>query len=243
MGARERLRAQGACAPRAGANRRARRSLRRTRRPRAARRDAAGYRRNSPCRRCRPCCCRIISLKSAASGATRSWPGWGKVAEETPAIDMPVQWTLRSAGRHARNPLVIYAALALAGTALIIAAVAPLGFNGRAALVAARRRAQIAARLQLDPGSGRRRSRHRERRRPSCRFFERIAEDETAAGLGLLQRRGAARACHQAHAAERSDCGSVARTKTDTFATVVRCRPSPAGERLSHDRRVRSRAI
>src|SRR5262249_40423555 len=74
-----------------------------------------------------PCCCLIISIKDRANrgaGTHRSWVG--NVAEETPAIDMPVQWTLRSAGRHVRNPFAVYVGLALTGMALIILTVAPL---------------------------------------------------------------------------------------------------------------------
>ena len=144
--------------------------------------------------------------------------GRGKVAEETPAIDMPVQWTLRSARRQVRNPLVIYAGLALTGMALIILTVAPIASKVvqrwsqrdvelRSRLVFNSIRDQVASGLasktDINP----------------IAYFNRIAEDERLLALGFCNEAG-----QLLHATKRLppkiDCASVARTKNDTFATV-----------------------
>ena len=145
-----------------------------------------------------------------------------------------------SAMRYLRNPLVIYAALAVAGTALIIAAVAPLASTVvqrwsqrdvelRSRLVFNSIRDQVAAGLASASGSD------------LVPFFERIAEDETAPGAGFLQRGGAAGACHQAHAQAAISCGSVAPHQDRHVRHGATTRAPPAGGRLSDDRRSQSR--
>ncbi|HXE69771.1 MAG TPA: trehalose-6-phosphate synthase [Hyphomicrobiaceae bacterium] len=136
-----------------------------------------------------------------------------------------MQWTLRSAGRHVRNPLAIYAGLALAGMALIILTVAPLASKVvqrwsqrdvelRSRLVFNSIRDQVATGLATSNGAN------------LVGFFDRIAEDERLLGLGFCSDAG-----QLLHATKRwpgsVDCTSVARTKNDTLATVF-----DAGRRL-----------
>lgn len=123
-----------------------------------------------------------------------------------------------SAKRYLRNPIVIYAALALAGTALIIAAMAPLASTVverwsqhdvelRSRLVFTSIRDQVAAGL-ASASTG-----------TLLPFFERIAADERLLALGFCDEAG-----QLANATKRMPgsirCSSVARTKIDTFATV-----------------------
>src|SRR5262245_28631595 len=162
------------------------------------------------------------------------------LAEETPAIDMPVQWTLRSAGRHVRNPLAIYVGLALTGMALIIFTVAPLASKVvqrwsqrdvelRSRLVFNSIRDQVATGLATSNGTN------------LLAFFNRIAEDERLMALGFCNEAGQLQ-----HATQRLppsiDCDSVARTKNDTFATafdagrrfLVSAFPMSAGSARGH---------
>src|SRR5262245_59393952 len=148
--------------------------------------------------------------------ANRSWVG--NVAEETPAIDMPVQWTLRSAGRHVRNPFAIYVGLALTGMALIIFTVAPLASKVvqrwsqrdvelRSRLVFTSIRDQVASGLAGGSGVN------------LVTLFNRIAEDERLLAMAFCSEDG-----QLLHASKRLpasvDCASVARTPHDTLATV-----------------------
>lgn len=126
---------------------------------------------------------------------------------------------VRIARHYLRNPIVIYAALALAGTALIIAAVAPLASTVvqrwaqrdvelRSRLIFNAIRDQVAGGLAA-AGSA----------TTLVPFFERIAEDERVLALGFCSETG-----QLEHATKRMPktigCGSVPRTKTDTFATA-----------------------
>ena len=142
-----------------------------------------------------------------------------RTSERIPPIrQMRASAFAHSARRYLRNPLVIYAALALAGTALIIAAVAPLASTVvqrwsqrdvelRSRLVFTSIRDQVAAGLASASSSA------------LVPFFERIAEDERLLALGFCSEAG-----RLENATKRMPssirCSSVARTKTDTFATV-----------------------
>jgi trehalose 6-phosphate synthase len=127
--------------------------------------------------------------------------------------------------RHLRNPMVVYAILAMAGTALIIAAVAPLAsavvqrwsqrdVELRSRLIFNSIRDQVSAGLATVGAA------------TLVPLFERIAEDERVLALGFCGEPG-----RLEHATKRMPgsihCGSVARTKADTFATVF-----DAGHRL-----------
>ena len=116
------------------------------------------------------------------------------------------------------GPVAVYAALALVGTAIIIAAVAPLASTVvqrwsqrdvelRSRLVFTSIRDQVAAGLASASGS------------TLVPFFDRIAEDERLLALGFCSEAGLLE-----NATKRMPsnirCNSVARTKTDTFATV-----------------------
>jgi trehalose 6-phosphate synthase len=135
----------------------------------------------------------------------------------TARIDLPAM--VRTARQYVRNPLVIYAALAIAGTALIIAAIAPLASTVvqrwsqrdvelRSRLIFNAIRDQVAGGLAA-AGSV-----------TLVPFFERIAQDERVLALGF---------CGERSQLERATkrmpgsiaCASVSRTKTDTFATVL----------------------
>ncbi|HJZ32827.1 MAG TPA: trehalose-6-phosphate synthase [Hyphomicrobiaceae bacterium] len=131
---------------------------------------------------------------------------------------MRVEWTLHAAGRHVRHPLAIYAGLALTGIALIILTVAPLASKVvqrwsqrdvelRSRLVFNSIRDQVATGLAASDGSN------------LVALFNRIAEDERLMALGFCSEAGQLQ-----HATKRLppsvDCSSVARTKSDTFATV-----------------------
>ena len=141
---------------------------------------------------------------------------------------------------HIRRPLVIYAALALAGTALIIAAIAPLASTVverwsqrdvelRSRLIFNTIRDQVAAGLGSTKDA------------LLVPFFERIAEDERILALGFCGEDG-----RLEHATKRMSnsvqCGSVIRTKVDTFATVQNDRhrlligafPMTAGSNRGH---------
>jgi trehalose 6-phosphate synthase len=138
-------------------------------------------------------------------------------------MDMPA--AVRTGMRYARNPIFVYATLALAGTALIIAAVAPLASTVvqrwsqrdvelRSRLIFNSIRDQVSGALATANGAA------------LVPLFERIAEDERVLALGFCGETG-----RLEHATKRIPksikCGSVARTKTDTFATVF-----DAGDRL-----------
>jgi trehalose 6-phosphate synthase len=126
--------------------------------------------------------------------------------------------TARTGMRYARSPIFVYATLALAGTALIIAAVAPLASTVvqrwsqrdvelRSRLIFNLIRDQISVGLATASGA------------TLVPLFERIAEDERVLALGFCGEVG-----ELEHATKRMPkgikCGSVPRTKTDTFATV-----------------------
>jgi trehalose 6-phosphate synthase len=120
--------------------------------------------------------------------------------------------------RYVRNPVAFYAALALAGTALIILAIVPLtatvverwsqrDVELRSRLVFNSIRDQIAsglatsARVNLVP------------------FFERLAEDERLLALGFCSENGRLEYATQRMPASIT-CSAVARTKVDTFMTA-----------------------
>src|SRR5262245_46022997 len=131
---------------------------------------------------------------------------------------MPVDWTLRSAGRHVRNPLAIYAGLALAGMALIILTVAPLAsavvqrwserdVKLRSRLVFNSIRDQVAAGLAAAAGGS------------LVPYFERLTEGERLLALGFCGEEG--RLEHAtAHMPKSATCPDPARTKRGTFATI-----------------------
>jgi trehalose 6-phosphate synthase len=125
---------------------------------------------------------------------------------------------VRSGLRQLRNPIFVYASLALAGTALIVAAVLPLtstvvqrwsqrDVELRSRLIFNSIRDQVYAGLATASGGA------------LVPLFERIAGDERVLALGFCSEAG-----ELEYATKRMprtiNCGSVARTKTDTFATV-----------------------
>ena len=131
---------------------------------------------------------------------------------------MPVQWTLRSARRHVRNPLAIYVALALAGMAMIILTLAPLASKVvqrwsqrdvelRSRLVFNSVRDQVASGLASSNGVN------------LVSLFNRIAEDERLLALGFCTEEG-----QLLHATNRLppsvDCASLVRNKRDSSAIV-----------------------
>jgi trehalose 6-phosphate synthase len=142
--------------------------------------------------------------------------------------------------RYMRNPAFIYSALALAGTALIILAVAPLAstvverwsqrdIELRSRLIFNTIRDQVAAGLASTSSAN------------LVAVFERIAEDERVLGLGFCNEAG-----QLVYATRRIppniDCRSGERAKTDTFATasagghrvLVGAFPLPAGSMRGH---------
>ena len=124
------------------------------------------------------------------------------------------QFTLR----HLRNPLVLYAALALAGCALIILAIAPLASTVvqrwsqrdvelRSRLVFNSIRDQVALGLTGAVGAN------------LLPFFERLAEDERLLALAFCAEGG--RLEHATRLMPKGfACPSIARTKSDTFTTI-----------------------
>jgi trehalose 6-phosphate synthase len=142
--------------------------------------------------------------------------------------------------RYMRNPAFIYSALALAGTALIILAVAPLAskvverwsqrdIELRSRLIFNTIRDQVVAGLASTNSAN------------LVPVFERIAEDERVLGLGFCNEAG-----QLVYATRRIppsiDCRSAVRAKTDTFATasaeghrlLVGAFPLPAGSVRGH---------
>ena len=125
---------------------------------------------------------------------------------------------VRTERRYMRNPIVVYAALALAGTALIIAAVAPLA----SAVVQRWSQRDVELRSRLIFNSIRDQVAGGPAAAGSATLvplFERFAEDERVLALGFCGETG-----QLEHATKRMPksilCTSVARTKTDTFATA-----------------------
>jgi len=127
--------------------------------------------------------------------------------------------TLRAGMGHVRNPVIVYAALALAGTALIILAVAPMASKVverwsqrdvelRSRLIFNSVRDQVVGSL-AGAGDGN-----------LVSFFERIAQDERVLGLGYCSEAGELR--HATTRMARSiDCRALARAKAEAFATVA----------------------
>jgi trehalose 6-phosphate synthase len=118
-----------------------------------------------------------------------------------------------------RSPITIYAALAIAGAVLIIAAIAPLASTVverwsrrdvelRSRLVFNSIRDQVAAGLAASDGT------------TLVSFYERIAADERLLALGFCTEGGQLQ-----HATKRMPgsitCSRVARTKNDTFSSIA----------------------
>jgi trehalose 6-phosphate synthase len=132
--------------------------------------------------------------------------------------DPPVATAIRFAKRHARNPLVVYAALAAAGVVLIVLAIVPLASTVierwsqrdvelRARLVFNSIRDQVGTGLAGAAGTN------------LVPFFDRLAEDERLLALGYCGEAG--RLLHATRRLPKSiTCASVALKKGDTFATV-----------------------
>ncbi len=129
---------------------------------------------------------------------------------------------LLAAGRalkgYARNPVVFYAVLALAGTALIILAIVPLtatvverwsqrDVELRSRLVFNSIRDQISSGFATSGG------------RSLMPFFERLAEDERLLALGFCGEGGQLEYATR-RMPSKVTCASVPRTKSDTFTTV-----------------------
>jgi trehalose 6-phosphate synthase len=120
--------------------------------------------------------------------------------------------------KHLRNPLVTYSALALAGCALIVLAIAPLtstvverwsrhDVELRSRLVFNSIRDQVALGLTSAAGAS------------LLPFFERLTQDERMLGLAFCAEGG--RLEHVTRQVPASfTCSSIARTKSDTFTTL-----------------------
>jgi trehalose 6-phosphate synthase len=155
---------------------------------------------------------------------------------------MNVSSAVSRATRRARSPLAIYAALALAGTALIVMTVAPLASRMvqrwsqrdvelRSRLVFNSIRDQVAAGLATTPAAG----------ANLVPLFELLAEDERLMAMGYCREDG-----RLEHATRRmpgiATCASVARTKMNTFSTIyddghrllMGAFPLPAGSSRGH---------
>jgi trehalose 6-phosphate synthase len=124
----------------------------------------------------------------------------------------------RNGLRHVRNPIFVYASLAFAGTALIVAAVAPL-----ASTIVERwsqRDVELRSRLifnsirdQVSSGLG------SVRDSTLVPLFERIAEDERVLALGFCSEWGQLQFATK-RMPSRIDCARVTRTKSDAFTTT-----------------------
>jgi trehalose 6-phosphate synthase len=120
--------------------------------------------------------------------------------------------------RRARNPIFIYVSLALAGMALIVAAVAPLAstiverwsqrdVELRSRLIVNSIRDQVSSHLGTTSGTA------------LVTLFERIAEDERVLALGFCSEAGQLQFATKRMPGS-IDCGRVGRTKTDAFTTA-----------------------
>jgi trehalose 6-phosphate synthase len=140
------------------------------------------------------------------------------LGETRPITRAKIIAAMRRGLRYMRNPAFIYSALALAGTALIILAVAPLAskvverwsqrdIELRSRLIFNTIRDQVVAGLASTSSAN------------LVAVFERIAEDERVLGLGFCNEAG-----QLVYATRRIppgiDCRSAVRAKTDTFATA-----------------------
>jgi trehalose 6-phosphate synthase len=131
---------------------------------------------------------------------------------------MEISSAVRSVARILRNPLAVYTALAVAGTALVILAVAPLAsavvqrwserdVELRTRLVFNSIRDQVAAGLVTATGAD------------LVPFFERLTEDERLLALGYCTEGG--RLEHAtAHMPKSVSCPDPARSKGGTFTTA-----------------------
>jgi trehalose 6-phosphate synthase len=135
-----------------------------------------------------------------------------------PSADSPLLVAGRALRGYARNPVVFYAVLALAGTALIILAIVPLtatvverwsqrDVELRSRLVFNSIRDQISSGFATSAG------------RNLMPFFERLAEDERLLALGFCGEGGQLEYATR-RMPSKVTCASVPRTKSDTFTTV-----------------------
>src|SRR5262245_15774269 len=130
---------------------------------------------------------------------------------------MKVSSAARSVARYLRNPLAVYAALAVVGTALVILAVAPLAsavvqrwserdVELRSRLVFNSIRDQVAAGITAAGAN-------------LVPFFERLTEDERLLALGYCAEGGQLQHATE-HMPKSVSCPDPARSKGGTFTTV-----------------------